>query len=88
MSGTATMKRSAVSVMGGMLPRPSFVIGIDSLHISASSSMAPRLFIDRGPIEVSDCGATVTEFWDTSRAYGIGTGLRLNQTSPQSKTEI
>jgi hypothetical protein len=53
------MKRSAVKVMGGTLPSPSLVIGIESPHISANRSMAAKFFIDREPIEVSGCGVLV-----------------------------
>ena len=65
MIGTATMKRIAVNVIGGMLPRPSLVIGMDSPHISANSNMAPKLFVESDAAEPSGAGMpTISELWD------------------------
>lgn len=40
-NGTATAKRNAVNVRGGMVSRPSFVTGIESPNMTASNSIAP-----------------------------------------------
>jgi hypothetical protein len=37
------MKRRAVKVIGGIVPSPNLVIGMDSPHMRARSSMASRL---------------------------------------------
>ncbi|MBB4581609.1 hypothetical protein GGE45_003957 [Rhizobium aethiopicum] len=65
MSGTATMKRSAVNIIGGMLPRPSLVIGIDSPHIRAKNNMAPKLLLESELGESTGAGMpTISEVWD------------------------
>ncbi len=47
-SGTATMKRKAVNVIGGMVPRPSLVMGMESPHMTASRSIAPKFLAVSG----------------------------------------
>lgn len=54
-SGTATEKRRAVKVMGGMFPRPSFVMGIERPQISASKTIAAKLFVERKPDGANGC---------------------------------
>jgi len=78
-NGTATRKRMAVSVRGGIASSPSFVIGIDRPHMIASSSIAPRLRAEmaRAGTAAGARTAASAAFWVMASFDAVGRCVHL-----------